>query len=445
MLRNRALLVSLALLAVPAAPAEATHYQDHVQVGVFAPPRVYDDVITLPIEEFEASRPPTRMRVGGHTHRLFWNNALAGGSSTSEALKQMRRLGQSLSAVFADRPLKAAERRRFKVVTPMYDEADVMVVAADHPACSGLSRTQARAIVAGKITRWSEVVAGASSDAIGIRFRGTRSRPDLRLGARFVRQSSGRYKVSYPASARGSTDGGVAAAAAGDHSIAGVTAWSRVRGRAGICVVPLDGVAPSDATVTDGSYAEAFRVSYVVPRRRIRFALNRRADKIVGEFMKSDRAKAYLARRGLLVVGEVPPLTGGGGGSPQAQAPATDHAGRPITTTAISDGEQQLTGLQLDSAATAEGRHRLSFEPSGTLRRLTFDGSGACLGETQGGWFVKGAWRYPEHGGGLIARLGWFLGDGTDERVVDLPDAEPQAAYLDGSAYGRGSGAATCA
>jgi hypothetical protein len=437
-----ALLLLLLLGAgLGATPARADHFQDHVQVGVHAPPRVYADVQLLPIEEFEKTRPPVRMRVGGHTHRLFWNNSLAGVLSTSQALRMMRSYGQRPTAVFADRPLTGIESRRFRVAAELYDDADVMVVAAGHPACRGITRAQARAIVAGRITRWSEIAPGAASDTISVRHRGTGAQADLRFGARYVRRPNGRYTTSYPAGSRGSTDGGISAAA-GDHSIAAVTAWSRFRPQPGVCAVPLDGVPATDATVSDHAYPEGFRVSYVVPRRRIRYGVNRRADRLVQEFMRSAAAKAYLARRGLLVVGGGPPVMGSPG-QPDAAAPGVDHAGRPIAATPVTDGEQQLIGQVLDSPSGAEGWNRFVLEPNGALRRLSFDASGSCTAEAGGGWTVKGAWRYAEHGGGVIARLGWFIGDPADERVIDLPDAAPQTAYLDGTPYLRNQGATT--
>jgi len=432
------------VLAIAAAPASATHYQSIIQVSVYAPPRAYDDNVTLPIEEIERTRPPTRFRENnGHVVRGYWSNTLIGTLSVSQAMRQMRRSIQRPTGLLADRGLTAAERRRFREVAPLYDDADVMVVAAGHPACQGITRAQARSIVAGRTTRWSQIVSGASADAIKVRYRGSRDDADLRFGARYIPRRGGRYVLSYPRGSRGSADGGQNAAASGDHSIAAVTAWSRFRPQPGVCAVPLGGVTPSDATVVDHSYPEAFRVTYVAPRRRIRSGVDRKADQLVQAFMKSDAAKAALARRGLLVVGGAP--AGTFGPSAGVTAPGTDHAGRPITTSPDAGGEQALTGLRLDSAATPDGWHRLAFDPEGTLRRLDFDGSGACVGESSGGWTVKGAWRYPEHGGGRIARLGWFLGDPVDERVIDLPDAEPQTAYLDGTAYTRNPGAAgTC-
>ena len=437
-----AVLAALAVSAL-AAPAQATHYQDMLQVTIYAPPRVYDFTNRLPIEEFESTRPPTRVRAGGHTHRVYWNNTVVGGYTTTMGLKAVRRGGQRPAGVFADRRLTSAERRRFREVAPLYDDADVMVLAAGHPACQGLTRAQARDIVAGKITRWSQVVSGAATDTISVRYRGTGSRADLRFGARYVRRPSGRYVASYPSGSKGSADGGLGAAASGDQSVAALTAWSRFRRQPGTCAVPLGGVAPSNATLADRSYPEAFRVTYVVPRRRIRFGVDRWGDRLVQEFLKSDKAKGFLAQRGLLVVGGAPATAPGSGGEPSVAPPATDHAGRPISTTPDGSGEQSIVGLRLDSQATPDGWHRLLFEANGAARRLTFDASGACLNDSAGGWTVKGAWRYPEHGGGLIARLGWFMGDGMAERVIDLPDAEPQTVYLDAEPYTSNPAAAT--
>ncbi|HWH93898.1 MAG TPA: hypothetical protein VNT03_08550 [Baekduia sp.] len=444
-LRSAVVVLATLLVGLLAAPAEATHYQDMLQVAVYAPPRVYADTNSLPIEAFEHTRPPTRLRVEGHTHRVYWNNVVNGGATTTAALKLMRRAGQSPTGVFADRRLTAGERKRFREVAALYDDADVMVVAAGHPACGGITRAEARGIVAGRFTRWSQVVSGAAQDTISVRYRGVGAEADLRFGARYVRRASGRFTTSYPPRSRGSADGGMRAAASGDQSVAAVTAWSRYRAQPGLCAVPLDGVAPGNATVADRSYPEAFRVTYVVPRRRIRFGLARWGDRLVQDFMRSDAAKAALARRGLLVVGGAP---AGGPGSPfpglaGVTPPSADHAGRPITTTADPTGEQTLTVLRLDSAMTPDGWHRLVFDPNGAVRRLTFDASGTCLGEAGGGWTVKGAWRYPEYGGGVIALLGWFMGDPDDAKIIDLPQAEPQTAYFDGTPYTRDPSAAT--
>jgi hypothetical protein len=169
-------------------------------------------------------------------------------------------------------------------------------------------------------------------------------------------------------------------------------------------------------------------------------------DLLLLAFLMVRDAKAAPARRGLLVVGGAPPITPGPGSSPAVAAPSTDHAGRPITTTPDAGAEQALTGVRLTSPATPDGWQQFALGADGALSKVTFDGAGTCLGGATGGWTVKGAWRYPEHGGGLIARLGRFIGEPVDERVVDLPQAEPGTAYLDGIRYTSDPGAAaTCA
>src|SRR5688572_22570515 len=108
------LVLAVLLAGAGAAPAQAAHYQAMLQVSVYAPPRVYDFTNTLPVEEFERTRPPTRVRIGGHTRRVYWNNTVIGGYTTTMGLKAARRGGQSPAGVFADRRLTSAERRRFR-------------------------------------------------------------------------------------------------------------------------------------------------------------------------------------------------------------------------------------------------------------------------------------------------------------------------------------------
>src|SRR5688500_8052053 len=99
---------TLLLGATMGPPAGARNYQHMLQVSIYAPPRVYPDTLTLPVEEFERTRPPTRMRVDGHTYPLYWNNTVIGGYTTTAALRSMRRAGQRPTGVLADRRLTSA-------------------------------------------------------------------------------------------------------------------------------------------------------------------------------------------------------------------------------------------------------------------------------------------------------------------------------------------------
>jgi len=370
--------------------------------------------------------------------------------SLTAALRQVHRnaigrhsRGSISGGVYLDRPLTATDRKRFTVIVDLYYDADVLVVAAGHPACSGLKRAEARAIAAGRITRWSRVVSGAGTDAIRVRYLANQTRFGTKQKFRFVKGKGNRFYVTYAKGAKPSRDGGVSAAASGDRSIAAITSWSRVRrGVSGVCVVPLGGVAPTNDSVMSLRYPEAYHVRFVAHRRLPTFALNRRLRQEVHEHLRSEKVKARLRGAGLLVAGETPSGAPGGapGTAPQptASAPTVDHAGRPITTSP-ADAEPVLTGLRLDTPE-GDGTSRLAFEPAGALRQLYLGADGSCVKTAEGGWTVRGGWRYAEHGGGLIARVGWFLGPGPSERIVELPDAEPDVGYLDGVAYARRSG-----
>ena len=166
---------------------------------------------------------------------------------------------------------------------------------------------QARGIARGTITRWSQVTPGAAADTIRVRHLISGFGDAVpHLGTRWV----GRFntqRVNYAPGAVGARDGGVSAAAAGDPSIAAVTTWSRIRSTPpGVCVVPLSGVAPSDATVAGLSYPEAFPVRYVVTRKLVgggQTVVMRRA---MATHLNSEKVKAMLRRQGLLVVGDPP-------------------------------------------------------------------------------------------------------------------------------------------
>jgi hypothetical protein len=427
-----------------ASPAHALAVRDAgylslVEHPSFASARIYDEVRYLGPSLAPATK-VLHLIAAGIRYPVRWNDQYpATHLSLAAALREVtqRVSAQRASApggVYVDRALTASERARFTIVADLYRDADVLVVSSGHPACAGLSRAQARAIASGRVSRWSQVVAGARADAIRVRHLGS---PHLGTGR--VRRNVA--SLAYARGAVQSPDGGVSAAAGGDQSIAAITTWARMRGRlAGVCAVPLNGVAPSDASVSALRYAEAFPVRYLVPRAQPRHPLQRTIRRVFAQHLRSARVKAMLRGSGLLVAGETPPLPSGSAPTrPASPAPTVDHAGRPITTSS-ADVAPVLTGLRLDTAQ-GDGTSRLALEPAGALRQLHLGADGSCVKTGEGGWTVKGGWRYVEHGGGLVARVGWFLGPGASERVVDLPDAEPAAGYLDGAAYRRAAGA----
>lgn len=305
-----------AALAVPGAAAAAT-YETSFQLLQVTPSGVWDETSGLPF----LFPPGTtfRYRQGANTYFGQWVAASIGRGSTSEALAEVyedsvSRFPQGNQGVIIDRPLTGTEVARFTVLADLYRDGDVLVVTAGHPACAGLSLTQARRIANGTITRWSQVVRGAPVDRIAVRYLQMPGAefPIPRLGTRFVGQRTS-WRVDYARGGKGAPDGGVAEAAAGNRGVAAITTWSRLRGaRPGSCIVPLGDVEPTNATIASLRYPGAFPVSYVVTRKivgrdavaRGRVAVMRRAmrAKLLSEGRKT------LRSRGLLVVGDpVPP------------------------------------------------------------------------------------------------------------------------------------------
>ena len=121
---------------------------------------------------------PITVRFGGRTYRYTFGNAAAAvGPSAGIYLRNMIRARRypSPEGIFLDRRLTAAERRHVKVRADLGRDADVLVVAREHPACaSGVSRAVARGIAAGTIRTWSAagVPAPSSGDGIALRRAG---------------------------------------------------------------------------------------------------------------------------------------------------------------------------------------------------------------------------------------------------------------------------------
>ena len=248
---------------------------------------------------------PITVRVGGRTYRYIFGNAAAVvGPSPDIYLRNMIRVRRypSPQGIFVDRRLTAAERRYVKVRADLARDADVLVVAREHPACaSGVSRTAARRIAAGKIRTWSAagVPAPPSGDGIALR------RAGQGIGG-FVEPRFG-AGGKLPQGARAAQDGGLSEAASGNLAIAAVTSWSRARAfGATTCAVPVGGAAPDDASVRALAHPDAYPITFVTLRRM------RRVAPIAAAFMKyltGPRATALFRQRGMLLRKEAwPPV-----------------------------------------------------------------------------------------------------------------------------------------
>ena len=320
--RMLAIAVLAASAMLPAAGSAKT-YRTSYQMLQFTPSRVWQETSSIPFSLPDPVDRVYRYTIGSRTFVGPWHPASVSRQSASVALAEVYKDAVGFQAfaayggVIVDRSLTVLEKNRFKTLADLYRDADVLVVATGHPACAGLTRTQARAISTGGITRWSQVVAGATSDTIKVRYLTDGFGKGVpHLGAKWVGKFN-KQRVNYPTGAVGAADGGVAAAAGGDQAIAAITTWSRVRTRrAGLCIVPLNGVAPTDATVVGLQYPEAFPVSYVVTRKLVgRSAVGRALTAVMRRAMKthltSERLKAMLRTQGLLVAGDPLPASTG--------------------------------------------------------------------------------------------------------------------------------------
>lgn len=306
----RRLVIVLAFLLLAPATASARPVED-AYFNSFIVTRV-DHLIgftptTLAIHPVGERVVPIKVRVGGRTHKYVFGNAAAviGPSADLRRMIRMRRY-PSPEGVFLDRRLTTRERRYLQVRADLGRDADVLVVAKGHPACAaGVSRSAVRGIAAGRIRTWSAagVPVPASGDAIALR----------RAGTGIERSSEPRFGAGWkaPKSAKVVWDGGVSEAAAGNLAIAAVTSWSRARAyQATTCAVPIDGSAPTDASVRALSHADAYPISFVTLRR-----LGRRGVRpIVAAFVKyvtGPRAGDSFRQRGMLMVGDTWPAVPG--------------------------------------------------------------------------------------------------------------------------------------
>ena len=447
------MLALLAVLALAAATPARAAERVAFQVNATIPTAHLETVGFIPVKAFGDSR-NNKVRAGGRSYIGPWANYVISRRSTSEALKFMLRsskgrYGEVDDLHYADRELTAREKRSFKVLADLMREADVLVVAKGHPACNGLTREQARRIARGDVTRWSQVLGAlpeGQPDQIALRYL-QRSK-DLHAEVRFG-------VTRYPSGARGDLNGGLVQAGKGDRAVAGVTSWSDVRRgwQQRICAVPLDGVAPSDATVMDRSYPEAFRITLVALKKRQWSPLARELRMRYVKTMTSAKVKQQLRDRGMLVAGDpvaaaptpgsstqpapTPAPTATPAPTPDALAPTTDYQGRPITATRDdASAPSALIFLQLQRSYDGGSYIRWTFDDAGVLRRMSYDGPSQTCTQFDGTWSIFGAWRYGEFGGGLVPRV--QMTEETARNVyVHLPNETPATAYIGGEAYAR--------
>jgi hypothetical protein len=303
--RSGVALAALLILALTAPPTAGARRAQYASVNSYIPARIDATIGFIPSHGMDPTR-VTTVRYRGKKFRFYYQNSAVVWPHNGSILSTLAgRYASSVAGGFVDRRLTAKQRRRLIVRADLGRDADVLVVAKDHPACSaGLTMAQARAIASGSIERWSQVVAlpAGAPDAIAVRVE------QDSIGAKVPRWGV-RDGRKYPRSARGAADGGLGQAAAGDQAVAGLTSWTRARAyRASVCSVPINGVAPTDAAVFTLSYPAAFPITYVVPRSPFRASkLSRAIMKGFIDWLRGPEAAEQFRSRGMMLVADGPP------------------------------------------------------------------------------------------------------------------------------------------
>ena len=421
-LRLAIVLFALALGALPAR-AEAARIGYILQVPSYIPAKIDHNIGFIPLNGLDRW-PAPRIRSGPHLYIGSWQNALFTRGSLSEALRHLRLIRNTTQneGAFSDRALTRSERRRFELLADIGRDGDVLVVKAGHPACAGLTFAQARAIATGRTTNWSQVVAGAPADRIAVRHQlWAETFVEPRFGGG-IKPRAGRASRNPIADA------------AADPAVAAVTSWSRARfRRAGVCAVPLNGVAPDDVTVHGLRYPGAYPIGFVVERKRPRNKLARITLREYVRFLESEMAAKMFRGTGMLMVKDTPQAPGSGGGGGEPQTRMRDAQGREVTP--VRDDAGVTAALSGERIATQDGAYHWAFEGDSVLRYVE---PGPPCSQTESRWTVVEGFRYSEHGGGVIARVRFDFSDGASNEVfLDLPNDPPGTAYMDGTPYTR--------
>ena len=289
------------VLALAAPAAHARTLKVRWEQDALVADRVWDEVGFIPIKGIQPDFFKRRtVKVGATTYKVLWTNNTIDRRTTAIALRQAyhdaTHVPTSYLAVYTDRDLTSAERKHFDVMLDLGRDADVLVVNRDNPVCaSGLTLAQARGIARGTITRWSEVATlpAGQPDVIARHVRGVDRYAQPRFGVGRV-----------PDDVVVEPDGGVYAAYS-DRAVAAVTSWSRVRAYASsVCAVPIDGVAPTDASVFTRSYGPAYPIEVALPHHRRTDPQGRAMVAAYVAFLRSAAAAEQFRKAGVLLTAD---------------------------------------------------------------------------------------------------------------------------------------------
>jgi hypothetical protein len=250
-----------------------------VQIVIVVPARLDNEAAWMhrAIQPLDAAGRPKldHMTVKGKRVPILWNNAGAGLSTTDEMLRYAAKPyggPYGASALLVDRKLTPVERRVFTVV-PLWTDADILLVEPGSDLCTtGLTLRRVRMLLGGK-DRGLRLTVPVN------RYGTARSSFDV-MPAKSVRTAQ---ESSLVASTVGAGDAAVVGFQLARPAIEGGTA----------CAAPIDGVAPTVATVRSGRYPVS---------RPVGFAFNKAVyrSKHVGVYGNAIRARFLEHAKGAL-------------------------------------------------------------------------------------------------------------------------------------------------
>lgn len=248
-----AVAVAVPLCVGATAAAEAKTVSDFWQVSVQMPPQLWDDAASLPFLMGDAVDSFTD---GGTDYAIRWSNA-----AISQKPKYMlRQQGAPYGAVTAglyDRPLTPAQLTKYQLKQRLlWLDADVLIAEAGSPMCLGLTSAQLDGVLGGEVTDWRTIFPAWPA---GVDPAVRLTVPTDRLGA--FRWAFGRTSFA-PATSR-STDAGSLGVKGGQVAVQKLSYAGRYLAPAGLCAIPVDGVAPSEETSRSLTYPFAYGVYYV--------------------------------------------------------------------------------------------------------------------------------------------------------------------------------------
>ena len=246
-----AVLGSAAQAAVAATPVTK---RDQWQVFTSVGPRFEADGGNL----FRVPPPTDRFTVGNVRWIVTWNAFSSVARTQAIALRTVEPGG----GVLVDRPLTASESVRLKQRVLWY-EAEVLAVHPSNPVCaSGLTRSQAVALLDGSTPEWTSLIpAGSWPNEFVPTVRGYRP-PATRSG--YLEPFFG--VATYGSELRPTSASSARAAITGDVHAFAPLRYSDVRGRTGVCAVAIDDIRPDDSTVRSATYPVSFAVRWVTSR-----------------------------------------------------------------------------------------------------------------------------------------------------------------------------------